>query len=258
MITTRVTKWLAFATVLASGILGAGSLQAASVSYDLTLTNGGTYIPDGTPYARVTIDNEGDTGLINFTVSLLDSVLTTNKGTNFGLQSFGFNVVTPGAAIGLSAIDIINLPNADWTADVSLNPPVSGGIAQDGFGKFDAVVSDGGQSRVDPTLTFSIDLGGNQTLTDSIFDYITGSSNGVYFAAHITGFTDLNPLDPVDPIDSTGSCTVDSQGNYSAGCNILTGVYVGGSTVVPVPPAIWLLGSGLIGLIGIGRRKKAA
>lgn len=31
-----------------------------------------------------------------------------------------------------------------------------------------------------------------------------------------------------------------------------------GTTVVPIPPALWLFGSGLLGLIGIARRKKAA
>ena len=30
-----------------------------------------------------------------------------------------------------------------------------------------------------------------------------------------------------------------------------------GGTTVPVPPAVWLFGSGLIGLIGVARRKKA-
>jgi hypothetical protein len=30
------------------------------------------------------------------------------------------------------------------------------------------------------------------------------------------------------------------------------------STVVPVPAAVWLFGSGLLGLVGIARRKKAA
>lgn len=34
--------------------------------------------------------------------------------------------------------------------------------------------------------------------------------------------------------------------------------YGSGQTVVPIPGAIWLLGSGLLGLAGIGRRKKAA
>ena len=34
--------------------------------------------------------------------------------------------------------------------------------------------------------------------------------------------------------------------------------FIGGSvTVVPVPAAVWLFGSGLIGLIGVARRKKA-
>ena len=36
------------------------------------------------------------------------------------------------------------------------------------------------------------------------------------------------------------------------------GIQIGiGSSVVPLPPAVWLFGSGLIGLIGITRRKKA-
>lgn len=33
--------------------------------------------------------------------------------------------------------------------------------------------------------------------------------------------------------------------------------YPGGTSVVPVPPAVWLFGSGLIGLIGIARRKRS-
>ena len=37
---------------------------------------------------------------------------------------------------------------------------------------------------------------------------------------------------------------------------VLSGV-IGSSTVVPVPAAFWLFGSGLLGLIGVARRKKA-
>jgi hypothetical protein len=229
------------------------SSQAASVTYDLTLSNDTTgNILSGTPYAQVTIDDEGAAGLINFTVSLLPSLLTANAGTNFGLQSFGFNVASNS---GLSAIDIINLPNSDWSAIVSYNPPSSGGTAQNGFGKFDAVVADGGQSRVNPTLTFSIDVAG-----DSIADYIAASSGGHFFAAHITGFADLNPLAPADdPYDGTGACyDTTGQGDFTAACNILTSVWVAGSTptVVPVPTAAWLFGSGLLGLAGIARRRK--
>ena len=31
-----------------------------------------------------------------------------------------------------------------------------------------------------------------------------------------------------------------------------------GSAPVPVPPSVWLLGSGLLGLVGVSRRKEAA
>ena len=35
-------------------------------------------------------------------------------------------------------------------------------------------------------------------------------------------------------------------------------IYVSGPYVVPVPAAVWLFGSGLLGLVGIARRKKTA
>lgn len=44
----------------------------------------------------------------------------------------------------------------------------------------------------------------------------------------------------------------DSTGTTYLATGFLTSV-----TVVPIPPAVWLFGSGLIGLIGIARRKKA-
>ena len=259
---TTNKKGLALAALLTSGMLGAGSLQASSVLYDLTVSNDTTgNIPSGTPYVQVKIDDEGSAGLINFTVTLLPSILTANAGNNFGLQSFGFNVVTPGDADGLVTEDIIDLPNVDWSAAVSFNPPNSGGTAQDGFGKFDAVVSDGGQGRVDPSLMFSIDLGLDQGSTDSIFDYIAGSSTSIenLFAAHIVGFADLNSLEPVE------GCTDLNPPNedWSPQCNILTSVWVGGGDLIPpseipVPAAAWLFGSGLIGLVGIARRRKSS
>jgi hypothetical protein len=230
-------------------MLGAGSLQAASVSYDLTQTNDTTgNISNGTPYVRVTIDDIG--GKINFNVTILNSILTANAGTNFGLQIFGFNASD---SLGLTAGNITGQPTG-WLATVECSSPspMPSGLNLDGLGLFDAKVSDGGSSRVDPTLSFSIDTG-------NIADYELLSSNGSMFAARIAGFEDLNPLPPADdPYDGTGSCyDTTGQGDFTPECNILTSVWVGGGTVVPVPAAVWLFGSGLLGLIGVARRKRA-
>ena len=47
----------------------------------------------------------------------------------------------------------------------------------------------------------------------------------------------------------------DSLHPTTAGHSIIADVFV--STVVPIPAAIWLFGSGLIGLVGFARRKKS-
>lgn len=116
-----------------------------------------------------------------------------------------------------------------------------------------------GGSRVDP-LMFSIDLGrlsgGSGTTTDEILDYVAKNTNGFVFAAHILGFTDLN-LQP-----EMAGC-VDSSSpdeDWSPECNILTSVFVttDSLTPVPVPAAVWLFGSGLLGLVDIARRRRTA
>ena len=240
---------------------GVSQTYAASVSYNLTYSNNAAGhisgnpslvtddIPnDGTTYATVTIDNEGAAGLINFTVAL-SSFWDDKMDTGFGIQSFGFNV--NGAATGLVAADVdtSTLP-LNWGATVDLS-----GINQDGLGAFDATINKtgtGGPNRQDP-LEFSIDLGLNQTLTDGIFDYVADSiaaDNGSFlFAVHIAGFTDQNLDAPL------ASCTTLDANNPD--CNLLTSVWVGNNAVVPVPAAVWLFGSGLIGLVGLARRKKA-
>jgi hypothetical protein len=72
----------------------------------------------------------------------------------------------------------------------------------------------------------------------------------------------LSDLVPVEL--SSGNA---AQGNVAFAAHVtdfitsdsgVTSGFFGGSTVVPVPAAVWLFGSGLLGLIGIARRKKAA
>lgn len=95
---------------------------------------------------------------------------------------------------------------------------------------------------------------------DGIFD---GSPNSNISLAFIGGtevfsgndlaqsffHTDFNSL--------TGSFDADAAG-YGGDLLITSGAYLPGSLPsVPIPAAVWLFGSGLLGLIGFARRKKA-
>ena len=242
---------------------GVSQVCATPVSYDLTYSNNATGhisgdpllvtndIPNGTTYATVTIDDMITSGVINFTVAL-SPYWSGKEDSNFGIQSFGFNLLDTGGATGLTAGDVI-IPGSyvNWSTTV-------GSTNQDGLGAFDVVLTtqgQGGPDRQDP-LEFSIDLGGDQSTTDGISDYvadsIAGANGSFLFAVHIAGFTDQNPLDPV----VGGTCTTLDANNPD--CNLLTSVWVANSAVVPVPAAVWLFGSGLLGLVGVARRKKAA
>lgn len=57
--------------------------------------------------------------------------------------------------------------------------------------------------------------------------------------------------------------STDVDGNGVAGLGMIDGAFPGFNanfnfTAVPVPAAVWLFGSGLLGLVGVARRKKAA
>lgn len=49
-----------------------------------------------------------------------------------------------------------------------------------------------------------------------------------------------------------------ADGDTIVGSNNVTIFSANIGTMIPIPPALWLFGSGLLGLIGISRRKKAA
>lgn len=195
-----------------------GAASAASISYYLDQSN---ELPDGVVnYLQVTISDSTfgmDNEAIRFDVDIL-APLTSIAGSNFGIQSFGFNTLLTPATV-LAAIT--GLPSG-WSKGSGSN--------QDGFGSFELVSSGTGSNRQNPTLTFYISGISGDTLLDYVA--LSGGNAGqgnVYFAGHVAGFN---------------------------GPNGVTSAFFGGSVVVPVPAALWLFGSAFGLLAAFSRRRQ--
>jgi hypothetical protein len=143
----------------------AAGAEAALVSFDLDQSN---KLPDGKAYARVTIDDEGLPGRINFHVSLLDTLFYATHRA-LGIDQFGFNSNLP-----ISSRNIIGLPKHwkfdDWES-------------MGGFGRFDAAV----EARRESARLSSLDFSVTGFSMDTILDYLDQSAgdacNGNFFFA---------------------------------------------------------------------------
>jgi hypothetical protein len=194
--------------------------NAASLQIFLDQSNESSVFASGTNYLTVTISDRAD-GAINFMVQTNDA-LSSIADSNYGIQAFSFNFGDSGA----SAENLV-LPS-DW--EVS-----NGAGSHSVFGKFDVTLKGTGSNRLDP-LEFSID----GVSGDSPADYIKKLSSGdALFAAHVAGFE------------------MSSTDQGSLGKN-LTSAQFGGSSVVPIPAAVWLMFSALAVLGWRGKKSVAS
>ena len=196
--------------------LGSISAQAATVAYYLDQSNA---LPDGVNYLKVTIsDSSTNLGDIDLRVDVLTSNFPT-PGSNFGMQAFSFNFDN---SLSVSSSNITNIDPTSW--QVSENQNAGGG-----FGKFEFQLDGTGATRTE-VLTFTISGVSGDTINSYALGSTLNPSSGEFFAAHVADF-------------DSAAYGVDSA-------------QFAGSTPVPVPAAFWLLGSGLIGLAGVARRRK--
>ncbi len=141
--------------------------------------------------------------------------LNSIAGGHFGIQKFGF-----GLSNGVFE-EITDLPDG-WRVKYNKR--------MDGFGRFDFRLQGRGWARTDE-LSFTV---GGVSLGD--FDSL--------FAARVAGFE--------------WCLVVDERHNWCGDRNCTTSAYFAGTmpvSEIPTPAAVWLFGSGLIGLAGLVRRR---
>lgn len=211
-----------FAAALLIGLFSATSSQAASVSFFLDQSN---KLPDNVNYLQVTIA-DGAAGAIDFTVTALQPLLDI-AGDNFGIKKFAFNVV---GGTATERRDVTALPD-HWRAH--------NGGRMAGFGLFDIRLGANKNRNSQDLLTFSI----TGVSLDSILSYVDLSTGRAkqglsLFAAQVVGL-DSDWCAP----GVAGACVRQA--------------FIGGSTAVPAPAAIWLLGTA-VGALVVRRRIRAA
>ena len=228
-------------TALAAGIGITLSMNAAHAAFVLELRSGGetALIKDnaaaGESTDRVDLglttapDGDDTEGLIVYNAGIGGFTVTVTTGVSDPL-------------IGPGRIDVnsLQVSGGSGTLEISLTDTDFTGVFSQyttGFG-----------GTTDGSVDFIFLYGNTNTeLSGLVIDDYGGETG------NFSGGSTVSTESPTSPYSLTigADVTHTGPGQITSFDAVLT-------TVVPVPPAVWLFGSGLLGLVGIARRKKSA
>jgi len=184
--------------------------------------------------------------------------------------------ITAGTTFTLDAGSVLDVTTVTVDTDGTLsgNGVVTGSVDANGGrlatgSSIGALTIDGDLSLNGGTLEFEADsvldtdqlwVGGDVTLADGTVEVILGytpAPQDILEFLTIAGTLDIQPgFDGITGVAAAGSgVALGTQFTVDLGGQLFQGTV---TSVVPVPPALYLFGSGLLGLIGIARRKAAA
>lgn len=162
-------------------------------------------------------------------------------------------------SIGTAQAALVNftLTGEAIYADAGNDFGLSSGDLVTVMGSFDDSVLAGGLGTVD----FSFGSGNSFTIYAGNYSY-SNADDDLYNSGYPTLDFTGGPLPDLN-FSHFGTTTFSSALGYFDGEDgyggLVSGVWTDyNAVVVPVPAAVWLLGSGLLGLAGIARRKTAA
>lgn len=238
------------------GAVFASSMVFGSAQASIVYTSSGTSAKGVAVSYEAELTISGDDLVVTLTNN--SPVATLNPDDT--LSSFYFDIVSDGVRPVLtyvSAVGDVYLGDKDAvdslvTADADLMAVNSG----DGGWAFDTM-----DDSIEPFLGFGIGTVGNSGLIPNNFQ---GSIVGAIDYSIFTGDITTSNLDGQLLVRDTAVFTFSGVSGFSeadiaaevvfglgtAPDSLLTGVQA-----VPVPPAVWLFGSGLLGMIGVARRR---
>lgn len=229
--------FLLFTTIGLLALAAVPSAMADTVTYSLTSDHctGLCLVSPDTSFGTITL-TDGAAGTVLVSVSLNAHYQFTSTGKNEATIGWNSNII-PDPTISASGVNI-SIDGTKWTLLNGGVPGVNGGVPdlihEDGTGDFeyglDCTVCQGSNSNVVGPVTFNVTASG---LTAASFAQV--SSGAQYFAVDVlssngnTGFVDAS---------SPGDVTLSTGGGE-----------------VPEPASVVLLGSLLVGISAITRKK---
>lgn len=211
-----------------------GTAQASILQGNFTTTFSGTAPVGPAPWVTATVDDHGSSGSVTLTISTAGlsgseniSGFYLNLDTAMNATGLGFSYV--GSSSGPSATSIQTGTNS---------------FKADGDGKYDILFNFPTGSGFNAGETVIYNISGIPSLTAGSFNFTSDCSQGCgtgsyYGAAHVQN-TGANGASAWIGIVSAGSGT----GGWAP------------PAAVPLPPAAWLFGSGLVGVAVTARRRE--